>query len=397
MSDSANLSDPPTPSERPQGRRRDPKGAAHIPTQRAQGRVLNAVAKTWPGFITGAVEGRARELIEAEAYGEAADVLEKGVERYGAESVSQLLLTWCLHMAGRQEAALTWSERAIAEEPENADAHWLKANILFELERPEEAAAVLWKAVELTSDNGRYYMQLAWARYEDQEFAKTRELVELAVERAPEDSWVHHTAGKIYDHHLRHRLAQLHYERALDLDPDDTEVHCDLAELFQSRGRLSSGVRVAKDAVTRAAESGRVRDDAAAPDDIYDATLKRWSWRWYEWALRAALLLNIIDWIFPTRGLVGPSVAGLLVVTFTVAWVRSLAVLPKESRRDLVTAGRRGHFAGAMTRTLVVFGGVTAMLLAELNALQHLGVLALLIGAYIEWFRKAAKISTAKD
>ncbi|WP_030158635.1 tetratricopeptide repeat protein [Glycomyces sp. NRRL B-16210] len=375
MSDAANLSDPPSP--------------------RAQGRVLKAVAKTWPGFISGAVESRARELIEAEAYGEAADVLDKGIERYGAESVSQLLLAWCLHMAGRQEDALAWALRAIEEEPENADAHWLRANTLFELERPEEAAAALWQAVELTSDNGQYYMQLAWFRYEDQEFVKTRELVEMAVERAPGDPWVHHTAGRIYDHHLRHKLAQAHYERSLELAPDDLAVQCDLAELLQARGRLSSGTRVAQAAAAASLTEDRARNDAVEPADVYEATLRRWSWRWFEWALRAALLLNIVDWIFPTPALLGAVLAGVLAVAYAAAWARSLIVLPARCRRDLVAAGRRGHFAGAAVGTLAVLGGVAAMLIGELNALQHLGVLAALVVAYVGWFWRAARISSA--
>lgn len=377
MSDAANLSDPPSP--------------------RAQGRVLKAVAKTWPGFISGAVEGRARELIEAEAYEDAAEVLDRGIERYGAESVSQLLLAWCLHMAGRQEDALVWVLRAIEEEPENADAHWLRANALFELGRPEEAAAVLWQAVELTSDNGQYYMQLAWFRYEDQEFTKTRELVELAVERAPGDAWVHHTAGRIYDHHLRHKLAQAHYERSLELAPDDLAVQCDLAELLQARGRLSSGARVAQAAAAASltAEADRIPDDAVKPLDVYEATLRRWSWRWFEWALRATLVLNVVDWIFPTPAPIGALLAGVLAVAYAVAWVRSLVVLPPQCRRDLVAAGRRGHFAGVAVGTLVVLGGVAAMLIGELSALQHLGVLGLLVAAYVGWFWRAARISSA--
>ncbi|HEX2144620.1 MAG TPA: tetratricopeptide repeat protein [Glycomyces sp.] len=364
----------------------DAAGPSEALPPRAQGRVLKAVAKTWPGFISGAVEGRARELIDQEQYGEAADVLDKGIERYGPASVSQLLLAWCLHMAERQEAALEWSVRAIEEDPASADAHWIRANILFELERADEAAASLWQAVELTPDNGRYYMQLAWHGYEDQEFAKTRELVEQALERAPDDAWVQHTAGRIYDHHLRHRLAHAHYERALELAPDDEAVRGDLAEILQTRGRLSSGVRVAWETVNAAGDDPDVTD-------MYDVTLRRWSWRWYGWALRAALLLNVIDWIVPTPLPGSAALAGALVAAYAVVWVRSLAALPAQCRRDLVDKGRRGHFAGASVRTVVVFGAIALVLLGELNALQHLGVLAFIIGAYAEWYWRAAQIS----
>ena len=318
-------------------------------------------------------------------------MLQKGIERYGAESVSQLMLAWCLYLAGQPAAALEWAERAVEEEPRNADAHWMRANALFELERPEEASQVLWDAVELTPDNGRYYMQLAWFGYQEREYAKTRELVEQALEHAPEDAWVHYTAGRIYDHHLRHRLAHAHYARALELDPDVAGARNNLAEILQTRGRLSSGVRVAWEAANAARASADGEDPDAA--DLYEVTLRRWSWRWYEWALRAVLLLNVIDWIFPTPVVVGGVLAGTLVAAYGAGWVRSLLVLPRECRRDLMAKGRRGHFTGALARTVLVFGGIALVLLGELTSLQHLGVLALIIGGYVEWYVRAAKIS----
>jgi tetratricopeptide (TPR) repeat protein len=358
---------------------------------RAQGRVLKAVAKTWPVFIAGAVEGRARKLIDDDRHEEAATVLEQGIARFGPDTVSQLLLAWCLFMAARNGDAIRWAEKAVEEEPENADAHWLRANVLFELERPDEAVQALWEAVELTPDNGRYYMQLAWARYEDEDFATTRGLVEQALERSPDDVWVRHTAGRIFDHHLRHRRAHAQYERVLELEPGNAGARCDLAEVLQSRGRLSAGVRAAWETVT---DPGLDRsEDETNAEEVYDATLRRWSWRWFEWALRAALLLNVIDWIVPTPGPAGAVPAGTLVAAFAAGWARSLLVLPKPCRKDLVAAGRRAHSAVASLLLALTLAGTAAMLVGELSGLQHSGVLGLIAGGYLLWFWRAARIS----
>ncbi|MDA1362813.1 tetratricopeptide repeat protein [Glycomyces luteolus] len=371
---------------------------SEAPSPRARGRVLQAVNKTWPGFISGAVEGRARELIDQDQYEEAADVLEKGIVKYGPASVSQVLLAWCLHLSGRNEAALEWVVRAVEEEPDDEDAHWLRANVLFDLGRADEASAALWRAVELAPDNGRYYMQLAWFHYVDREFAKTRELVDQALERSPDDAWVQQTAGRIFDYHLRHKRAHTHYVRAFELDPDDAAVRDDLAEILQTRGRLSAGVRVAWETAKAAAPAGGDAAVAAAPavrdeESLYEVMLRRWSWRWYERALRIALLLNVIDWIFPTP-LPGSAVlAGLTVAAYGVVWTRSLLELPPECRRDLVGKGRRGKFAGALARIVVVFAAMGLVLWGELSALQHLGLVALLIAGYAEWYWRAARIS----
>ncbi|WP_344490242.1 tetratricopeptide repeat protein [Glycomyces endophyticus] len=360
---------------------------------RAQGRVLKAVAKVWPGFLTGAVEGRAHDLIEQGRYDDAVAVLERGVERFGARAVPAVLLAWCLHTAGRQAEALTWVARAVDDDPEHADALWLRADILFELERPEEATASLWAAVELDPENGRYYMQLAWIRYQDAEYAVTRDLVEQGLERAPDDAWVQHIAGRIYDHHLRHRRAQRHYERAVALDAWNTVARLDLAELLQARGRCSAGVRTAW-------ETTRLEPLAAADAEearsVYDTVLRRWPWRWYEWALRAAVVLNALDWMLPTPRAADWALIGAVGVPYAAGWVRSLLVLPAPCRRDLVAKGRRGPFAGTVARTLAVAGGISLVLLGELNAVQHLGVLALLALAYAEWFRRAYLIAQGR-
>ncbi|MCH7231032.1 tetratricopeptide repeat protein [Glycomyces sp. L485] len=352
----------------------------------ARGRVLKAVAKTWPGVVMNAVEARAREYIDAGRFEEAAAVLERAAERYGVESVPRLPLAWSLYKAGRAERAREWAMRAVEAEPENPDAHWVHANVLFELDRRDQAASALWKAVELSPDSGGYYMELAWVSLGHQDFTATRELVEKALDLAPEESWVHCTAGRIFDHHLRHRRAQFHYERALELDPENTEVRYELAAILQARGRISAGVR----RVYETAPGPGADDDHAA---AYDAVLLRWSWRWYEWALRSAFVLGIADWILPTPRPVALTLTGLLVGGFTVQWIRMFHSLPARCRRDLLAPGRRGHWFASLARTCAVLGGVSAMLLLEPTALQHLGVLAVVVLGYVDWYRRTARIA----
>lgn len=352
----------------------------------AGGRVLGAVAKAWPGFIMHVVEARAREHVEAGRFGEAAAVMEDAVERYGPGTVPPLLLAWVLVKAGRPDAAHDRALRAVEDEPENPDAHWVLASALLDLERGAEAADALRKAVELSPENGSYCMELAWIRHQDEDFSVTRELVDRALALAPDDAWMQYTAGRIFEHHLRHRRAQSHYERALELDPENADVRHDLGALLQARGRITSGVVCVYE--TAPAPGGE-----AEHGEAYAAALLRWSWRWYEWALRAAFVINIADWIFPTPPWLAAPLAGLLVAAFAVQWARTFASLPAQCRRDMLAPERRGRLVSAAVRTFAILAGVAAFLLVELDALQHLGVLAAVALGYVDWYRRAVRIA----
>ncbi len=352
----------------------------------AGGRVLKAVAKSWPGFIAGAVESRVRGLIESGRFEEAAAVLEEAVEQYGKGTVPALLLAWTLLKAGRPADARRWALRAIETEPEKADAYRVLAYALLDLELKDEAAAALRKGVELSPDNGLHYMELAWIRHREQGFGATRELVDKALELAPGNAWVQYTAGRIFERHLRYRRAQSHYERAVELDPGDAAKRYALAGLLQSRGRISRGVACAHGTVPAPGEERR-------HEEVCTSVMRRWSWRWPELALRSALTFNAVDWVFPTPLRVALPLAGLLLAAFAVAWWRAFVALPAPCRRAMFAPGRWGHFAAASARTAAVLAAVAAFLVVELSALQHFGVLALIVLGYVHWYRWTERAS----
>lgn len=350
----------------------------------ARGRVLDAVARTWPGLIMNVVEARAREHVEAGRFDEASVVMEQAVERYGADTVPPLLIAWVCNKAERSEAAREWALRAIEEEPENSDAHWMLATALFALDRGDEAATASRRAVELSPDKGAYYMDLAWIRREARDFAATGELVDKALELEPDDAWVQYTAGRIFEGHRRHRRAQAHYERALELDPGHTEARYHLGALLQTRGRISRGVACVHGTTPPPG-------DEAEHEAIYAVALRRWSWHWQGWALRSAFVLNIVDWVFPTPLWLSVPLAGLLLAGFVVAWANAFAALPTPCRRDLFAPGRRNDFVAASTLAAVTVAGIASVLLVELASLGHLIVFACIVLGYVHGYLRVAR------
>lgn len=352
----------------------------------ARGRVLGAVARTWPVFVTNAVKARAYEHVEAGRFDEAAVVLEEAVERYGNDTVPHLLIAWTLVKADRLESAHEWAVRAVETEPDDAQAHWLLGNILLDCERRDEAEAELRKAVELDPGNGDYHMELALVIRENADAEAVFELMDKALELSPDSTQVQFAAGRILDYRLRRRRAQSHYERAIELDPGNVEAHYALGALLQARGRISRGV-------AHVHEVEPAPGEEAGYEEVYTSLLLRWSWRWYEWALRSALVLDVVDWILPTPSWGGVALAAPFVTVFAVQWARTFAHLPARCRRDLFTAGRRRHFAAAATRTALVLAGTVAILLMEPNGWQHLGALVVIVLGYVDWCRRAIRVS----
>ncbi|HLU28973.1 MAG TPA: tetratricopeptide repeat protein [Glycomyces sp.] len=352
----------------------------------AGGRVLKAVAKSWPGFIVGAVESRTRELVESGRFAEAAEVLEEAVDQYGSGTVPPVVLAWTLFRAERPADARRWALRAIEAEPEKADAHRVLGYALLDLGRRDEALAALRRGAELSPENGVHWMELAWVRHRERRFGAARELADRALESAPDNAWVRYTAGRIFERRLRYRRAQSHYERAIELDPADARKRYGLARVLRARGRISRSAACVYEAVPA---PGAEREH----EEVCAATMRSWAWRWPEAALRAALVLNTVDWVFPTPPRLGLPLAGLVLAAFALAWWRAFAALPAPCRRDLFAPAGWGHFAAASARTAVVLIAVAAVLAIELTSLQHLGVCAFIVLGYVDWHHRAEEPS----
>lgn len=196
-----------------------------------------------------------------------------------------------LHQPQRQREALATIDRAIANDPNDADHHVLRSYILSVLDRPRDGLAAAqtalsldphhagaftaeaqahlqteqWpraeqsarQALALDADNSAAANQLAHAlRLQNKNAENAAHLAGLLA-RDPEDPFTHANAGWTALQRGEHRAAETHFREALRIDPDFESARDGLLNSFRARSpiyrtylrycffmqRLSSGAR----------------------------------------------------------------------------------------------------------------------------------------------------------
>ena len=128
--------------------------------------------------------------------------------------LGQLLLA-----AGQYTKAIEQADRVLAKEPDNADAHILKAAIDTGMKRVDDAVSELNTAVQI--DPGR-----------SSSFANLATLESLRPQQSAE--------------------AEANFKKSIELDPKSTSVRMNLASFYDASKRFSDGERILRDALALA-------------------------------------------------------------------------------------------------------------------------------------------------
>lgn len=95
------------------------------------------------------------------------------------------------------------------------------------------------------SDRGLVYAlyRQGCSRLDDGNPAGAVEVLELAVEREPEQASLREALGRAYFAAARPRLARGEFERALEFDPTDDYAHFGVGRCFEREGRLPDAAK----------------------------------------------------------------------------------------------------------------------------------------------------------
>jgi len=152
-------------------------------------------------------------------------------------------------------------EQAKRKRPENLRAYdyFLRSLELLNrwtLEDCKAARALLEQAILLDPHYAQVFARLATTYLFEWFFEDEPELLERAASLAGEalgldetDSWSHITAGRVCLYRRQHEIAELHYNRATVLNPNDADIAASMGLLLAYTGRPEEGISWAQRAM----------------------------------------------------------------------------------------------------------------------------------------------------
>lgn len=138
------------------------------------------------------------------------------------------------------DKAIALFQRAIELDPEFACAYRELGWIQRKQEQAEKSEYHLRKAIELDDQDGWAYIYLGNLMMDVQEdFASAEEAFKLALKVWPDESISHWTLGDLYWNQRRTQEAKSLYERAVELETDNSEANFRLGLLLKELGEFT--------------------------------------------------------------------------------------------------------------------------------------------------------------
>lgn len=159
---------------------------------------------------------------------------------------------------GQRAQALEKVDRAIATNPKDKQARFLKGVILADLNKLDEAAAVFVKLTEEAPELPEPYNNLAVIYAQQGQYDKARAALEMAIRTHPSYAVAHENLGDLYA-----RMARQAYDRALQIDSRNRNAQAKL-NLLRDLASTSSQPANVRPVLTAAASSSAASSSSQA-------------------------------------------------------------------------------------------------------------------------------------
>jgi predicted TPR repeat methyltransferase len=167
------------------------------------------------------------------------------------------------HQRGESERGVALIRRALARAPGSPGMLNNLGNILYEVDRFEEAAAAYEQAIAIAPDAGTFNNLGATRRMQGR-FDDARAAYERALALDPKHASAHHNFGNLLASRGRMRDAVEHYCTALILRPSDSAVSRQLGIAYSILGRDDEAAAIYRDWLAREPDNAVARHMLAA-------------------------------------------------------------------------------------------------------------------------------------
>lgn len=167
------------------------------------------------------------------------------------------------HQRGQSERGIGLIRRAIARAPNSAGMLNNLGNILYEVDRFDEAAAAYEQAIALLPEAGTFNNLGAVRRVQERR-AEARAAYQAALDLDPKHGHAHHNMGNLLASLGEMREAVQHYCTAFTLRPSDPSIARQLGVAYSVLGRNEEAAAVYRDWLVREPDNAVARHMLAA-------------------------------------------------------------------------------------------------------------------------------------
>jgi tetratricopeptide (TPR) repeat protein len=195
------------------------------------------------------------------------------------------LLGVACHQAGDRDAAFAAFRKALARNPDFADAHFNFGNALREAGRDAEAVEHFRAATRLEPDFADAHYNLGLAEAQRGHFAAAIEAYGKALALTPGQADAHIGLSRALTMLHRNAEGEAAARAALALAPDAMEAHSNLARALQGQGRMADAEAAMRAAIARAPDTASLyanlgniledQDKVAAAEAAYRDAIAR--------------------------------------------------------------------------------------------------------------------------
>ena len=139
------------------------------------------------------------------------------------------------------------ADLVLSKDPNNIDAHLLRADALATLQGPEASVQEMQKTIELNPGQPRAYINMGVLQLSANQSAAAEESFKKAISLDPKSVPAHVALGNFYAGEQRWSEAESQYRSAIALDPHDLSSRGALIALYLQQKQDAQAIQTAKD------------------------------------------------------------------------------------------------------------------------------------------------------